>query len=580
MGRYYIGLATTFHDPALAIVGPDGEVRFAEATERPLQSKRAFSCPPDDLLRTPGLIRQYCEPDAELVVTQSWSLEHLSQDEVTLSTDGSFPALRSRALDSLPEFILGPFWPWPLPRHNFNYLTGGIIQAGHGVVGNPRISNSGTMRYRDHHLTHAAAGAFASPYSEAAVAVIDGYGQFGSTSFYRYRDGRLEPIVAPIQHGSLGIFYSMVCNLAGFEALKGEEWKVMGLAPYGQRDEELYALLRPILKVQGLGFVPDWEAHMRCLHTLIPRTRKAGSPAQEAADLAHTGQLVFSELCAEILNNLYTEVGCDKLVFCGGCALNSTFSGQITELTPFREVYIPSAPGDDGNAIGAAWLAYQEDHPDWKPPATSLTPFLGSSLEPRSIENLRRFSGLEKMRHLPGQVHQAAAELLTQGKLIGWVQGRAEFGPRALGHRSILADPRSPQMKDILNERVKFREEFRPFAPSVLPEYGAEYFENFQDSPYMSKTLRFRPEVRDRVPAVVHANDSGRVQTVERAWSPQYYDLIDSFRQLTGVPMVLNTSFNVMGKPIIHSVEDALGVFFTSGLDALVLEDWLIEKAP
>jgi carbamoyltransferase len=188
------------------------------------------------------------------------------------------------------------------------------------------------------------------------------------------------------------------------------------------------------------------------------------------------------------------------------------------------------------------------------------------------------FGRLEKLKHLPDTVHQEAARLLAEGKLVGWVQGSAEFGPRALGNRSILADPRPPDMKDKINSLVKFREEFRPFAPSILDEFGEEYFENYQVSPYMERTLKFKESAKKKVPAIVHVNATGRLQSVRREWNPRYYDLIKSFFELTGVPMLLNTSFNIMGKPIIHSVEDAIGLFYTTGLDALILEDYLIEK--
>jgi carbamoyltransferase len=185
---------------------------------------------------------------------------------------------------------------------------------------------------------------------------------------------------------------------------------------------------------------------------------------------------------------------------------------------------------------------------------------------------------MQRSRQLPGTIAAETAKLLADGKLVGWVQGRAEFGPRALGNRSILADPRPADMKDKINSLVKFREEFRPFAPSILDEFGSEYFENYQVTPYMDRTLGFKETAREKVPAIVHVNATGRLQSVRREWNERYYDLIHEFYKLTGVPMLLNTSFNIMGKPIIHSVEDAVGLFFTTGLDALVIEDCLIEK--
>jgi carbamoyltransferase len=191
---------------------------------------------------------------------------------------------------------------------------------------------------------------------------------------------------------------------------------------------------------------------------------------------------------------------------------------------------------------------------------------------------LFRIGRVPRLRHLPGEVHHKAAEALASGAIVGWVQGRAEFGPRALGNRSILADPRDPAMKDRINALVKFREEYRPFAPAILDRHGEEYFEDYQESPYMERTLRFRKGVVDRVPAVVHADGTGRLQTVKREWNERFYELISAFHGLTGIPLVLNTSFNIMGKPIIHSVEDALGLFYTTGMDVLVIEDYFLEK--
>jgi carbamoyltransferase len=195
-----------------------------------------------------------------------------------------------------------------------------------------------------------------------------------------------------------------------------------------------------------------------------------------------------------------------------------------------------------------------------------------------TLERLVRYgSGLE-IHHLPDTIAQETARRLAAGALVGWVQGRAEFGPRALGNRSILADPRDPAMKDRINGRVKFREEYRPFAPAIIDRFGPEYFHDYQESPYMERTLKFRPEAAARVPAVVHVDGTGRLQTVTQQSNPRFYELIDSFRTMTGIPVLLNTSFNVMGKPIVHAVEDAVAVFMTTGLDVLVIEEFLLSK--
>ncbi|MCZ7681093.1 MAG: hypothetical protein M5U28_20825 [Sandaracinaceae bacterium] len=364
----------------------------------------------------------------------------------------------------------------------------------------------------------------------------------------------------------------------GFDPLAGEEWKVMGLAPFGKKDPALHARMRRMLRVEGLRLYGD---NFAILAELSAMRRPRGVPALEYADVAHTGQLVFGELMEALLRELHARTGCDRLVLGGGCALNSSFNGQILERTPFRELYVFPAPADDGNAVGAAWLAYRRDHPRWRPPPRPISPYLGSTLDPDALARVPTLGGLTPAPLAEGETAMTrAAELLAAGKIVAVAQGRAEFGPRALGNRSILADPRDPGVKDRLNATVKLREEFRPFAPSVLHEHGPEWFEGYAKSPYMERALRVSPARRGRVPGVVHVDGTGRLQSVERESAPRFAALIERFHALTGVPMVLDTSFNVMGKPIVHSVEDALAVFFTSGIDALVLEDALYEKPP
>ena len=447
----------------------------------------------------------------------------------------------------------------------------------------------------DHHLTHAAAACFASPYEEAVCAVIDGYGEgFSSSRFFHFRDGVLTPIRSGSDRGtvSLGLYFFWLCIACGFEAAKGEEWKVMGLAPYGQRVESLYRNLKDRIAVDGLRVVrgASRETLQAALEGLMHAGRdtpaKAPGPDIRAlaecdpADLALAGQLVFEETVGEVLTNLFRRGLSRNLVLTGGCALNSSCNGKLLDLTPFESLYVYCAPGDDGNAVGAAMLAWQADHKAQRPPRPAATPYLGSDIPDHSVTRMIDLGRLPGARVAASgdAVAGRAAELLAQGKIIGWMQGRAEFGPRALGNRSILADPRPADMKDRLNERVKFREEFRPFAPSILHEHGAAYFEHYQESPYMERTLKYRPEAAARVPAVVHVDGTGRLQTVKREWNPRFHKLIQAFHERTGVPVVLNTSFNVMGKPIIHSVEDAVAVFYTSGLDALAIGDVLVEK--
>lgn len=583
MKRNYVGLANSFHDSAIAIVDDRGEVVFAEATERYLQHKRTIGIPSDLFMRTTGLIDTYCDPDAGLVIATSWSDE--TADIMQRNLDEAAGTTR-RYLGMLGDV------PAPLrrqlSRQNF-YFRSQLSMLDHPArLLEYELSQSDrwertpvSYRRYEHHLTHAAAGCYSSPFDTALCAVLDGFGERSSFACFRYQGGTLQRIEGLECSGwaSLGIFYSLLCEACGFDHLSGEEWKVMGLAAYGRHDDALYAMLREMITVDGLNIRFAAPARMGQLQAkLHAMRRKEGQPPIEFADLAYVGQQVFSEVLFAFLQNLHATGFSDNLVFGGGCALNSSANGRILTNTPFRKLHVFCAPGDDGNAVGAALLAYRDDHPQPLHRSEPLTPYLGSRMSEETLRHLVAFGGIGKLTHCDGDAPKRAAALLAENRVIGWVQDRAEFGPRALGNRSILADPRSPAIKDRINATVKFREEFRPFAPAILDEFGADYFHDYHPSPYMERTLRFRDRAAAQVPGVVHADGTGRLQTVRQQWNPHFHALVSEFYRLTDVPLVLNTSFNVMGKPIAHSVEDALAVFFTSGLDALFIGDVLIEK--
>ena len=577
--KNYIGLATTYHDPAIAILSESGDILFAESAERFLQNKRAIGCAPDHVVRITELIESYCDPEGEFIVGSSWS------NKMQLLFRGGFAIgviNRERILspkgDGLSRFQLSKFlMSW---MQNLQWLQG--LGAGSNLAFRLRNNfNSRDARFRhfSHHDTHAVYACAGSPFQDAACAVVDGYGEMTSLAYYHYTDGKVRLIKKNRGAASLGLYYKQLTRLCGFDFVKGEEWKVMGLAPYGKMDDEIYGLLRCWFEVDGLALKRGpRKALANSFARLKTLARPLDAPMIESADMAFTGQQVFSDVMGELLNNFY-KVGLSKnLVFTGGCGLNSSFNGTILKRTPFKHLYVPSAPGDDGNAIGAGLFAMLEDQPDRPLPKTADSPYLGSRISDLSMRNLERFGGIKNLRHLPGTVHEEAATLLADGKIIGWFQGRAEFGPRALGNRSIFADPRSADMKDKINESVKFREAYRPFAPCILHEFGSEYFEDYQESRYMERTLKVKESMADRIPAVVHVDRSARLQTVKQEWNERLYQLIKAFHKRTGVPVILNTSFNVMGKPIVHSVEDAVATFFTTGLSAIVLGDYLIEK--
>ena len=575
--QFYIGLGVTYHDPALAIVDEDGEVLFAEATERYLQYKRALNCPPDNLYQLPKLLRTHCGGATRFTLAFNWRPRRPWPER--MATRLGIQSVRGLIRRSILR-LNSPLENYKL-HHMMACQRNSRAQGGLNLVRILRELYPGsaiTIRDFDHHTAHAALACYGSPFQEAACAVIDSYGESGSMAFYRYRDGRLERLREARGIGSLGFYYMKITELCGFAWLKGEEWKVMGLAPYGRLDEEVYTLLKDTVQVRGLDLEHPRQSLFAALERLERRHRSKAEPAERAADLAYTGQMFFNETMAQILGNFHALCGSHRLALAGGCALNSSFNGQILRVTPFRELYVPSAPADDGTALGAAWLAFHAAHGGRPHRPAPLSPYLGSAFPDEDLERLARFGRGLTVRHLPDSVCEETAGLLAGGKLVAWVQGKAEFGPRALGNRSILADPRDPGVKDKINALVKFRENYRPFAPSILHEYGPDYLEDYQESPYMERALRFRDKVVQRVPAVVHVDGTGRLQTVKREWNERFYRLIEAFHRQTGVPLLLNTSFNIMGKPIVHSVEDAIGVFMASGLDVLVIGDYLFSK--
>ncbi|GEL40840.1 hypothetical protein MEX01_14310 [Methylorubrum extorquens] len=587
--RTYLGLATTFHDPALALVGPDGTVLFAEAAERYLQYKRAPNCEPDPGTRMAGLLKRHVPEGTDLVIATSWG-EQFSEFLKGQAASGAFelPALAEH-----PSTLNRSFVPERAERVFIADLHAMQARAGNGTVlaldnetrglsGKPRATIAGRRRYV-HHLAHAAYALWSSPFEEATALIVDGMGETGAAAIYRLKDGRIEEVRRHRGRGSVGFLYGLVTDLAGFDQIKGEEWKIMGLAPYGRTDLDLMALLRRLFSVEEGRLKFADEATVQAVAAEILSRRPGDVGEQGWADLARCGQDIFSELMDVLVAEAWRLAASENLVIAGGCGLNSSYNGRVLGRSGFRRLHVPSAPADDGNAIGAAWLALAEDDPDWKGPKREtrpLTPYLGSTVSTEPLERMAEWEPRARRLDHEG-VTREAAKILAEGGLVGWVQGRAEFGPRSLGNRSILADPRPAHAKESLNAKVKYREAFRPFAPSILAEAGPDWFEDYADSPYMERTLVWREAVRDQVPAVVHADGTGRLQSVTRARNPAYAALIEAFADLTGVPILLNTSFNVMGKPILHTAEDAILMFYTTGLDAIVVEDWILtKKAP
>lgn len=477
------------------------------------------------------------------------------------------------------------------PRATFFLLAESVRRAwytGSGIYSSYFLNiNSRTRRHWvPHHMAHAASAYFASPFDQAAVLVVDGVGEWSATTFYQAQGHDVKRIQAVSLPHSIGFCYSAFTEYLGFEPFDAE-YKVMGLAAYG--DPARYRdLFRNIVRLEPRGryrldlsyfdFQYDYGRTTWYSPGMVrafgPPRPPGESPDQRCADIAASLQERTEEIILHLADWLHQATGLPNLCLAGGVALNSVANGKLLRRGPFQQIYIQGAANDAGCALGAALYRAHAIHQLPRQEMRHLN--YGPGYSTAEIE-----SALEATR-MPYRALEdpagTAAQMLAAGKIVAWYQGRMEFGPRALGNRSIVADPRPADMKDRINAAIKFREPFRPFAPSVLAERVQDYFEDIEDSPFMILVTDVLPEKRATVAAITHANGTGRVHTVERDVNPIYWELINRFGELTGVPMVLNTSFNVQGQPIVNTPAEALATFYTSGLDALIIDRFLVEK--
>lgn len=461
----------------------------------------------------------------------------------------------------------------------------------------------------EHHQAHLASAFFVSPFEQAALLSADGLGDFASTMWGSGSANRMEISDAIAFPHSLGLYYTAVTQYLGFQKF-GDEYKVMGLAAYGHPEklEAFRDIVRFDPNASGNGFRLglDYFVHHRSGPEMswaeadkTPTLGKLFSaemarhlgPARLPEDplehrhrnLAASLQARLEEVYLGMLAKLATSTGQKSICLAGGVAFNCVANGKIFESTPFEQVYVQPAAGDAGLSVGAAYYVW---HQKLRQPRTFIMDhaYWGPGFSAEEIRNAIETSGLTRdgytIANLPEQeLTQQAAAVIADGKILGWFQGRAEWGPRALGNRSIVADPRRPDMKDILNRRIKHREIFRPFAPSILAEATGEWFEKSHPSPFMTLAYGVRPEKRSLIPAPTHVDGTGRLQTVTREANPRYHALISAFRDKTGVPVVLNTSFND-NEPIVCRPHEAIDCFLRTKMDALVLGDFLITRPP
>ena len=434
------------------------------------------------------------------------------------------------------------------------------------------------MRFVDHHLAHAISAYAYSGFDEAAVVVMDGRGAWEATTIWRGHNGRLDPVLMIPFPDSVGYFYSAFTEYLGFQP-NSDEWKVMGLAPYGKPGLDLSAFIdlnAAPYRVHTKQLTANGATSFAGMKALLGPGRVAESEISERhKDIAYAVQDACEVAMLRVVRMAIDKTGCRNVCLAGGVALNSKANGKIVASGFVEKMFVQPAASDDGVALGAALAPYLDENGKL-PNRPMRHGYWGPSFDDEAIESALRTYKLRYTR-LPDPA-SSAAELLSQGKILGWFQGRMEFGPRALGSRSILADPRDPEMNAKVNSAVKFREWWRPFAPSFKKEAAGEYLESATDSPFMILTAQVRPEKRSVIPSVTHVDGSARPQTVEKEINPLYWRLIDEFGKRTGVPVVMNTSFNLRGEAIVHTPTDAIRTFFSSGMDALVIGSFLVEK--
>lgn len=453
------------------------------------------------------------------------------------------------------------------------------------------------IRNVEHHRSHLASAYYASPFDEAACLSIDGSGDFTTTMSALASGNKIEVINSVDFPHSIGIFYSAFTQLLGFPYY-GDEYKVMGMAPYGKPiyKDEISQLVR--LQQDGTfkldlsyfrkgtdgiityddDFIPVVAPlySSKMLEAFGPIRTKEQPLTQRHKDMAASVQAATEEVIFFLLNKLHEKTNSKNLCLAGGVAQNSVANGKIKLNTPFERVYIPSAGHDAGISMGSALYTAYDESPS-TPRHFIQSAYLGSRFSNKEIRDYLKSVNLEHEEYSDEEIYQKVTDALTQGGVVGWFNGRAEFGPRALGGRSILADPTRQDAKDIINSKIKRRESFRPFAPSILKEYAQEYFEQNDTAPFMEKVFLIKSEKRPLIPAVTHVDGTGRLQTVDKEVSPRYYNLIDTFRKQTGIPILLNTSFNE-NEPIVNHPAEAVDCFLRTDMDMLVMENIVLKK--
>jgi carbamoyltransferase len=589
-----LGISCYFHDASAALLR-DGQLLAAAEEERFTRKKHDYAFPQhaiDFCLKAGGM------EATDLDYVAFFEKPFIKFERLLLSSMQTFPRSHRVFREAMVTWLGDKLWIKTL------------IQKRLGVP-------ASKILFSEHHLSHAASAFLCSPFEEAGILTVDGVGEWTTTSMGIGKGSDIKLIKEIRFPHSLGLLYSAFTAFLGFEVNEGE-YKVMGMAPFGKPKyaDKVYKLIRVSKDgsfeldmdyfsfhhspeqtfngkfvdlfgsprdPQALFFTPD-TGYPSYFGDKPANFNQLGKENQHYADIAASIQTVTEEVLLNLARQVHKEFGLTRLCMAGGVALNSVANGRILRETPIEEIYIQPSAGDGGGAIGAALYVYHTvlgkprqfvmEHAYW-----------GQEHDAGMTQAFLEESGIpyERLDH-EEKLIERVVDNIQAGKVIGWSQGKFEWGPRALGSRSILADPRRPEMKDIVNVKIKFREPFRPFAPSILSEKAEDYFvlsdaARHYPARFMLYVVDVKESKREAIPAITHVDGTGRLQTVHKEFNPKYHRLIETFGQATGVPIVLNTSFNLKGEPIVNTPEEAFSTFSRSGMDTLVLGNYVIEKS-
>ncbi len=566
---FNLGISCYYHDSAAALL-EDGRVIAAVEEER--FTRKKFD---DDF---PKMAIEWCLNEAGISPSKIDSVAFY--DKPVLKFErllDNYIAVAPRGLYSFLDTI--PKW-----LHKRLWIKSDIMKSLNGFKGD--------IIFPEHHLSHAAYSFFTSPFDETAILTTDGVGEWSTTSIGRGENNSVELLQDIRWPHSLGLFYSAFTYFLGFQVNEGE-YKLMGLASYG-KPKYYDLILENLIDVKDDGsihlnmdyfaFTYDKVMTNQKFSELfgIKRRDENEEVSQIHFDIGASAQRVLEDVLLKMVEYVYKKTKSKNLCLGGGVALNGVANYRILQESSFENIHIPPSPGDAGSAIGAAQYLYYSHHKQNRELQVDSTKkiienvYVGPSYSTDEIKKFLDQKGIKYEILDDAEIVKNCAKLISEGNVVGWYQGKMEWGPRALGNRSILADPRRKDMKDILNEKIKHRESFRPFAPSILEEHVSEYFEMNIPSPYMLMVAPVKKP--EKIPAVTHVDGTGRLQTVSKNSNPLYYKLISEFYSLTGVPVIINTSMNVKGEPIVNTPEQAYNMLTKTDMDCIFLRNFLVRK--